>query len=83
VSDMAKYRDSRVTAGCCFSSANLMNLDEASASWPILIELSTVCFGSRMVFLMDRELLRRTWQNIGSRLVVAFVYRVTAGCRFC
>jgi hypothetical protein len=50
-----------------------MNLDKASASWPVSIELSTVCFGSRMVFLMDRELLRRTWQNIGSRLVVAFV----------
>jgi hypothetical protein len=50
-----------------------MNLDEASASWPISIELSTVCFSSRMVFLTDRAFLRRTRQYIGTgpRLVVA------------
>jgi hypothetical protein len=56
---MAKYRDSKVTA-------TLMNLNKASASWPVSIELSTICFGSRMVFLTDRELLRWTWQNIGT-----------------
>jgi hypothetical protein len=59
---------------------NSRHLRKASASWPVSIELSTVCFGSWMVFLTDRELLCRTWQNIGtpgSRLVVASARRTS------
>jgi hypothetical protein len=49
--------------------------DEASVSWPISIQLSTVCLSSRMVLLTDRAFLCRTRPSIGTglRLVVAFV----------
>jgi hypothetical protein len=52
-----------------------MNFDEASAPWPISIELSTVCLSSRIVILTDWAFLCRTRPSIGTgpRLVVAFV----------